>query len=184
MDDADTDPNDREAIDLAPERPSPIDASESGLVSRDYRPRTPGPELVTSWPLGPAPTADSLDETDWQIETADYVSLQRVRLSLPYLGGHDFAPLYLNVVGHVTVETDATLSLWLTQRHLDGEHYELNVDLARTGNFQTPMIEVAPDDPEAIEQGREVYGGFTLRARVEDGSATVGSGTAVQLFTE
>ncbi|MFC6975540.1 hypothetical protein ACFQL1_14215 [Halomicroarcula sp. GCM10025709] len=46
------------------------------------------------------------------------------------------------------------------------------------------MVEVAPDDPDAIRDGREVYGGFTLRARVEDGTATVDRGTAVQLFSE
>ncbi|WP_284007599.1 hypothetical protein [Haloarcula pelagica] len=165
-------------------RPSPLDASSSGLASRDYRPRTGGPELVTSWPLGPAPGADGPGDADWSVETGKYVTLQRSRFTLPYLGGHDDVPLYLNVVGHVSVETGATLSLWLTQRHLDGDHYETEVDLTRTGDLQTPMVEVAPDDPDAIRDGREVYGGFTLRARVEDGTATVDRGTAVQLFSE
>jgi len=165
-------------------RPSPLAASESGLASRDYRPRTAGPELVTSWSLGPAPSADGPDDADWRVERGEYVTLFETRFSLPHLGGHDFAPLYLNAVGHVAVDADATLSLWLDQRHLRGEAYEIEVALRRTGDFQTPMVEVAPDDPDAIRGGREVYGGVALRARVEDGTASVGRETAVQLFSE
>jgi hypothetical protein len=165
-------------------RPSPLPASDSGLASRDYRPRTAGPELITSWSLGPAPGADGPEDADWTVETGDYVTLQRSRFTLPYLGGHDDVPLYLNAVGHASVEAGATLSLWLSQRHLDGDHYEVEVDLTRTGEFQTPMVEVAPDDPDAVRDGREVYGGFELRARVEDGAATVDRATAVQVFSE
>jgi hypothetical protein len=165
-------------------RPSPLAASDSGLASRDYRPRRAGPELVTSWPLGPAPDATGADDADWTVGTGEYVTLQRSRFTLPYLGCHDEVPLYLNVVGHVSVDTGATLSLWLSQRHLEGDHYEMEVDLTRTGDFQTPMVEVAPDDPEAVRDGREVYGGFDVRARVENGTATVDRATAVQLFSE
>lgn len=165
-------------------RPSPLAASESGLASRDYRPRTAGPELVTSWSLGPAPGADGPEDADWSVASGEYVTLFETRFSLPYLGGHDFAPLYLNAVGHVTVDTDATLSLWLDQRHLRGDAYEVEVDLRRTGDFQTPMVEVAPDDPDAVRGGREVYGGVALRGRVEDGTASVGRETAIQLFSE
>lgn len=183
MDDSDADQH-GSPVDGATKRPSPLDASDSGLVSRDYRPRTTGPELVTSWPLGHPPTAETLDETDWHIESGEYVTLSQIQFSLPYLGGHDFTPLYLNVVGHAAVSGDATLSLWLDQHHLDGDHYEIEVDLTRTGSFQTPMVEVAPDDPAAIKQGREVYAGVDLRARVEGGTATVDQSTAIQLFSE
>jgi hypothetical protein len=182
MDDGD---GEHESVpDRAAARPSPLAASASGLVSRAYRPRTAGPKLVTSWPLGPAPDAEGLDDADWTVESGDYVTLKRVQFSLPYLGDHDAAPLYLNVLGHVTVESGATLSLWLEQRHLDGEHYDVEADLRTTAEFQLPMVEVAPDDPDAISQGREVYAGFDLRTRVEGGTATVDRATAVQLFTE
>lgn len=165
-------------------RPSPLGASDSGLASRDYRPRTAGPELRSAWPLGPAPGADGPDDADWEIEPDDYVTLQEVRFTLPYLGGHDEVPLYVNAVGHVSVTGGATLSLWLTQRHLDGDHYETEIEVTRTGDVQLPMLEVAPDDPSAIRDGREVYGGVRLRARVEGGTATVDRGTTVQLFSE
>ena len=57
-------------------RPSPLAASESGLASRDYRPRTAGPELVTSWSLGPAPSADGPDDADWRVERGEYDSYE------------------------------------------------------------------------------------------------------------
>ncbi|MFB6183551.1 MAG: hypothetical protein ABEI96_03265 [Haloarculaceae archaeon] len=165
------------------ERPSPLTASESGLVSREYRPRTHGPELVTSWPLGRPPVGRG-NETAWSITTSEYVTVQRTRLTLPYLGALDRAPLYLNVVGHATVADGATLSLWLEQDHLDGEHYELEADVRRSGHFQLPMVEVVPDGPEDYVGGHDVYGGFTLRARVAGGIARLDGGTAVQLWSE
>lgn len=165
-------------------RTSPLDGSASGLVSRDYRPRTGGPELVTSWPLGPAPGQDGPEVVDWELTGSDPVTIQRNLLSLPYVGGVDYAPLYLNVRGRVRLPPGATLELTLRCTHLSGKPYETTVWLDESDDFQSPFVEFVPDRPADYEPGGDTYAGYELRAAVDGDRAYVDQGTNVQLFSE
>jgi hypothetical protein len=166
-------------------RRSPVGRSASGLVSRDYQPRTGGPELVTSWPLGPAPSQTGADAEDWTVSSTDPAVLQRNVLQLPYLGPIDNNPLYLNAMGTARVDANETLTLELTNRHLSGEPYETTVELTNDERepFVIPMVEVALETDEHGRLGKE-YGGYELRATVSGGTAAVDPGTAVQLWSE
>jgi hypothetical protein len=166
-------------------RRSPVGQSESGLASRDYQPRTGGPELIASWPLGPAPSQTSAALEDWEVSSTEFVALQRNALQLPYLGPIDYSPLYLNATGRARVDTGERLTLELANRNLSGKPYEVAVELTNDERapFMIPTVEVAPETDEHGVMGKE-YGGYELRAKVSGGSAAVDPGTAVQLWSE
>jgi hypothetical protein len=168
-------------------RRSPVDRSRSGLVSHDYQPRNGGPELVASWPLGPAPGTETEGVEDWSVSGTDPIALQRNFLQLPYLGPIDHSPLYLNVMGEARVDAGGTLRIELANRNLSGKPYEFAVDLTNEERqpFVVPMVEVAPETDEHGELGKS-YGGYELRASVSDSGVTgyVDPGTTVQLWSE
>jgi len=166
-------------------RESPVERSSSGLASRDYRPRTGGPELVASWPLGPSPSQEGPGAEDWTVGSTEPVVLQRNYLQLPYLGPIDYSPLYLNVMGSAYVDAGERLTLTLANRHLSGKPYECAVELTNDERkpFVLPMSEVAPETAEHGVEGKE-YGSYELRAAVSGGTGHVDPGTAVQLWSE
>lgn len=178
--------------DTAPDRTeprrSPVDRSEAGLVSRDYQPRHGGPELVASWPLGPAPGQTEPGDVDWTVESEAFVQLQRNLTFTHFLGPIDYTKLYLGVRGRGRAE-GGTLTLRLETVHLEGDAYETEIDL-RNGEdepFGTPMVEATPDARDYREHefiGREMYGGYVLSARVSGGVGYLDQGTAVHLWSE
>jgi len=165
-------------------RRSPVGQSSSGLASRDYQPRTGGPELVASWPLGPAPDSTSPGVEEWQVPAEESVVLQRNFLQLPYLGPIDYSPLYLNVMGAASVD-GGTMRVELANQNLSGKPYEHEVELTNDERepFVVPMVEVAPETDEHGEIGKS-YGGYELRASTTDGTGYVDPGTTVQLWSE
>jgi len=164
--------------------------SESGLLSRDYQPRHGGPELVASWPLGPAPGQTAPGDVDWTVESEEFVTLQRNLTVTQFLGPIDYTKLYAGVRGRCRVSSGATLTLRLRPVHLEGEAYETTVDLVNETDepFVTPMVEVAPDDRDAYRDhafiGRETYGGYVLSAKASGGTGHLDQGTAVHLWSE
>jgi len=165
-------------------RRSPVDRSSSGLASRDYQPRTGGPELVASWPLGPAPDSASPGVEDWRVPADETAVLQRNFLQLPYLGPIDYSPLYLNVMGAARVAGDV-MRIELANQNLAGKPYEHEIELTNEERapFVVPMVEVAPETDEHGELGKS-YGGYELRASTSDGPGYVDPGTTVQLWSE
>lgn len=166
-------------------RRSPVGQSASGLVSRDYQPRNGGPELVASWPLGPAPSQTSADLEDWTVSCTEPAVIQRNGLQLPYLGPIDHSPLYLNAMGTARVDAGETLTLELANRQLSDEPYETAIELSNDERepFVLPMVEVAPETDEHGRLGKE-YGGYELRAWVSGETGEIDPGTAVQLWSE
>lgn len=167
-------------------RRSPVGQSESGLVSRDYQPRTGGPELIASWPLGSAPGQTEPGDVDWEVSTSEYVTLQKHTFTMPFVGPLDYAKIYLGVTGHARVDTEGeTLSVELANRNLSGKPYEATAELGATElrPFASAMVEFAPETDEYDNEGR-MYGGYELRAKVSDGVAYLDQGTAVQLWSE
>jgi hypothetical protein len=169
-------------------RRSPVGQSRPSTVSRDYQPRTGGPELVASWPLGAPPSQTEPGGEDWEVTDSEYVTLQKNYLNVPYVAPIECSILYLNVCGRAaTSADDETLTLGLTTDHLEvsGEPYETSIDLSAADGeyFLTPMIEFAPDTGE-YEPGHDIVSGYELRAKVSGGTGHVDQGTAVQLWSE
>lgn len=172
------------------DRPTPTGKSDSSLASRDYRPRTGGPDLITSWPLGPAPGQTEPGDIDWELTEPEFTTLGRTLLQLPYLGPIDYTKIYLNVRGRGRVEqSGVVLTLRISNEALSGKPYETEIELTNTETepFISPMVELTPDGREYGEHefiGKEMYGGYTLEGKVSDGSAYLDQGTAVQLWSE
>jgi len=171
-------------------RRSPTQWSQSGLVSRDYAPRTGGPELVCSWPLGPAPAQTEPGDVDWEISGDAPVTLQKNMLQQPYVGAVDHAPLYLNVVGRSNVSC-ADAKLWITLKHavLSGKPFEVTFALDNTERapFVSPMIEAVSESEAAREQYdhlTKVFSEYELSAHVEAGTGYLDQSTCVQLWSE
>lgn len=170
-------------------RRDPSRESPSGLVSRDYQPRTGGPELIASWPLGTPPTQTGLGDDDWEVLSDEFVTLQRNLTVTNFLGPLEYTKLYGGVRGRVRVDPGATLYLRFGPIHLEGEQYVTTVRFtcSETAPFITPMVEFTPDARDYREHsfiGREMYGGYELEARVEDGHGYLDQGTAVHLWSE
>lgn len=171
-------------------RPPTTEQSESGLVSRDYHPRTGGPELITSWPLGPAPSQNQPGEVMWTLENTEYCTIHSTLFQLPYLGPVDYNKIYLNVRGRGRVENKNTrLSLRVSPINLSGKPYEAEIEITNTESepFITQMAEVAPDGREYGEHefiGKEMYSGYELDVKVDGEQAYLHPGTAVQLWSE
>lgn len=169
------------------DRDSPVDRSPSGLVSRDYQPLTRGPELLASWPLGSTPRQSEPGDIDWEITSDEYVIVQKNRLTLPYAGDIERAPLYLNVRGHVRVTTGTTLTVYLRTTHLrDGKPYDVEIDLTHEegDDFQTPFVEFAPERPGDYTDLGEVFAGYELKAKATGGTGYLDQGTSVALYSE
>lgn len=165
-------------------RRSPVGQSESALVSRDHSPRTGGPELIASWPLG-HPPADRGTDGEWRVDDETLV-LQRNVLSLPYAGPLDYSRTYLNACGRARPEgADEQLVLGLHNVNLDGKPYETEIALTGDGDelFLTPMVEFTPDSDEYTHAGR-IFGEYELRARTTAGAGYVDHGTSVQFWGE
>jgi hypothetical protein len=171
-------------------RRSPIDHSESGLVSRDYQPRHDGPELVASWPLGPSPAQTELGNVDWEITTEEPVQLQRNLTVNHFLGSIDYTTFYVGVRGSGRIDASGeTLTLTLSTTHLEGDEYETAIELTNTTDepFITPLIEFTPDARVYGEHefiGSEMYGGYVLSAAVSGGTGYLDQGTSVHLWSE
>lgn len=170
-------------------RPSPVGQSSSHLASRDYQPRTGGPELVTQWPLGPAPGQDGLGAPDWEVDVENYAVVQKNIFTVPYLPGLECSKLHLSVCGRGYSDGGA-LSVLLENEHLDGKPYETELSFDRDAPeyFHSPMVEFASDRREDYPHnysGRgDVYGGYRLLAKVESGTGYLDQGTCVQLWSE
>lgn len=169
-------------------RRSPIDRSDSSLVSRDYQPRHGGPELVTSWPLGAPPTQTDLGAEPWEITASEDVTLQQTILSPPYVTDPNAAPAYLVVCGQGCVGSAGDeLHLSLSNTSLSGKPYETEITLTNTdpNPFMTPTIEVTPDRPdyESKAWGSEPTM-YVLSARVSGDAGYLDPGTNVQLWSE
>lgn len=172
------------------ERPSPTGNSQSGLVSRDYRPRTGGPELIMSWPLGTAPQQTKPGDDDWVLESMAFTSLKRALVQLPYLGPIDYTKIYLNVRGAGRVDSEGeVLTLRLSSENLSGKPYEIELELTNneTEPFISPMVEFTPDARDYGEHefiGKEMYGAISLEGKITDGAAYLDQGTAIQVWSE
>jgi len=169
------------------DRDSPIDRSASGLVSRDYRPRPRGPELLASGPLGTAPRQSEPGDGAWEITSDEYVTVQKHRLTLPYAGDIERTPLYLNLRGHARVASGATLTLHLRTTHLrEGKPYDAEIELTHEDgdDFQTPFVEFAPERPGDYTDLGEVFAGYELRAKATGGTGYLDQGTSVILYSE
>jgi len=167
-------------------RRSPIPISESGIVSRDYQPRTGGPELIAAWPLGPAPSQSEPALKDWKITDAEYSSIQRNVLTQPLVGPIDYSKIYLNFTGHGYVDDeDSTLYITLMHNVLEGKPYETEIELSNTTRkpFMSPMIEFTPEISEYGLLGK-VYSGYELMAKTSGGVGYLDPGSSVQLFSE
>jgi choline-sulfatase len=168
-------------------RRSPIGQSESGLASRDYQPRTGGPEVLASWPLGSPPDSTELGHHEWEVTETEYVPLQNALFSPPFMTGHNYSPAYLVVCGRGCVDDGETLSIELSNETLSGKPYETEIELTNTDPraFMTPLIEVTPDRPdyESKPWGPD-YAEFRLSAKVSGGSGYLDPGTNVQLWSE
>ncbi|MFC6734077.1 MULTISPECIES: hypothetical protein [unclassified Haladaptatus] len=170
-------------------RRDPVPQSESGLLSRDYQPRHGGPELITSWPLGPAPGQTEPGNVDWEVTESSWVQLQRNLTVNHFLGPIEYTKIYAGVRGRARVEGGGTLSLRLEPLHLEGDEYETTITLTNVADepFMTPMVEFTPDRRDYREHsfiGREMYGGYVLSAKVEDGIGYLDQGTGVHLWSE
>lgn len=171
------------------DRRDPVPESKSGLLSRDYQPRTGGPEMVTSWPLGTPPGQDEPGGDPWRVDTDEFTQLQRNLTVNHFLGPIECSKLYLGVRGRGFVTDGGTLTLRLEQVHLEGAEYETEIDLVNGDDapFMTPMVESTPDARDYREHsfiGREMYGGYVLSAKVSDGVGYLDQGTAVHLWSE
>lgn len=171
------------------DRRDPVPRSESGLLSRDYQPRSGGPELITSWPLGAPPEQGQPGGDPWRIRGEEFVQIQRNLTVNHFLGPIEFTKLYLGVRGRGHVKDGGTLTLKLTQIHLEGAEYETSIDLTNETEapFMTPMVECTPDKRAYREHsfiGREMYGGYVLSAKATDGVGYLDQGTAVHLWSE
>lgn len=169
-------------------RRSPVGQSRPSTVSRDYQPRTGGPELVASWPLGPTPSQERPGDESWTVTDPEFVTLQKNFVTIPYAAPIEHSILYLNACGRASTSSEeATLTLRLTTDHLElkGEPYETSIDLSAVDGeyFLTPMIEFAPDTGE-YEPGHDIVAGYELRAKVSGGTGYVDQGSAVQLWSE
>jgi hypothetical protein len=167
-------------------RRSPVDQSESSLISHDYQPRTGGPELIASWPLGPAPRQREPGDIDWQISACDFVTLQKNSMLMPYIGPLDYTKIYLGVCGQAYVDAvGEELTVKLTNRNLSGKPYETDATINANSSeyFVSPMVDFAPETDEYENEGR-LFGGYELRAKVSDGTGYIDQGTAVQLWSE
>ncbi|WP_137287649.1 hypothetical protein [Halorussus salinisoli] len=171
------------------DRRPPDEHSEAGLLSRDYQPRHGGPELIASWPLGPAPSQTEPGDVDWKVASQEPVQLQRNLTVNHFLGPIENAKIYAGVRGIARVENGETLTLSLETTHLKGEEYETEIELTNvtTEPFLTPLVEFVPDANDYREHsfiGREMYGGYVLSAAVSGGTGYVDQGTAVHLWSE
>lgn len=171
------------------ERRDPVPQSESGLLSRDYQPRSGGPELIASWPLGTPPEQETPGGDPWRILDTDFVQLQRNLTVNHFLGPIEYTKLYLGVRGRGRVANGGILTLRLEQLHLEGEAYETQIDLTNDSDapFMTPMVECTPDARDYREHsfiGREMYGGYVFSAKVTSGTGYLDQGTAVHLWSE
>lgn len=165
-------------------RQSPVDRSQSALASRDYRPVTAGPSLISSWLLGPPPAGRGTDDV-WQVG-ADWATLQRNTLSAPQLGPLDHAPTYIVVCGRAQVdEPDAAMEIHLANAHLSDKPYEASITITATDEtvFTSPTVELTPD--RGVYEGLEArhFPEYVLRARATGGTGTVSAGTNVQLWS-
>lgn len=171
-------------------RRPPTGTSDSGLVSRDYQPRTGGPELLASWPLGPAPSQEEPGDVDWVVRDKEYAVLQKNVFVMPYAGPVDYSMLYLCVCGWARVDgADAELSLKLEHSDLSGKPYETTVPLANEDRtpFLSPMVELSPDSQGAWENFgnlSKMYTGYVLSGKASGGVGYLDQGTNVQLWCE
>jgi hypothetical protein len=171
------------------ERRDPVEQSKSGLLSRDYQPRHGGPELIASWPLGNAPGQTEPGNVDWEVNSEEYVQLQRNLTVNHFLGPIEYTKIYAGVRGRGRVEGGGTLSLRLEPLHLEGEEYRTTITLTNSEDepFMTPMVEFTPDARDYREHsfiGREMYGGYVLSAKVDTGTGYLDQGTGVHLWSE
>lgn len=180
-------PRDRFTAEGVPllQRRSPIDRSESGLVSRDYQPIVGGPRLVGSWPLG-AQSGDRFPAADWQIDRDDFVPVQRNILTAPQLAPVDFSPAYLVVCGRGHVDAGATLTIRLSNRYYSGKPYETSLELTATEStpFLSTAVEFAPDEPDYEAAAGRIFPEYSLEAKAADGTGYLHPGTGVQLWSE
>lgn len=170
------------------DRRPPEAHSKKGLVSRDYQPRHGGPELITSWPLGVPPGQSSPGGDPWRIESEEFTQIQRNLTVNHFLGPIEYTKLYVGVRGRARVEAGGTLTLRLEPIHLEGDSYRTTIELTNEEDapFMTPMVEFTPDARDYREHtfiGREMYGGYVLSAKVEDGVGYLDQGTAVNLWS-
>ncbi|MFC6976886.1 hypothetical protein ACFQL1_22745 [Halomicroarcula sp. GCM10025709] len=169
-------------------RRSPVEHSDSALVSRDYQPRVGGPELLASWPLGPPPAQAAPDDDAWRITESEPITLQRNYLPVAYVAPIGCSIAYLNVCGRAwTGSAGAELTLELTTDHVQrsGEPYETSVEISGedADYVLAPMVEFAPDTGDYEPDGC-VVAGYELRASVSGGIGFVDQGTAVHLWSE
>lgn len=171
-------------------RRSSTRCSDSGLVSRDYQPRRDGPELIASWPLGPAPGQTTPGNVDWEVTDREFVQLQRNLTVTPFIGPIERSKIYLGVRGSGRVDTEGeSLSVRLETTHLEGSEYETEIELSNPSMrpFITPMIEFTPDARDYREHtyiGKEMYGGYVLSASVTGGTGYLDQGTSVHCWSE
>jgi hypothetical protein len=168
-------------------RRSPVDHSDSALVSRDYQPRVGGPELLASWPIGPPPGQETGDE-EWRITESEPTILQRNYLPVAYVAPIGCSIAYLNVCGRARTGSDDTvLTLELTTDHVrhGGEPYETTVEVSSEDSDYviSPMVEFAPDSGDYEPDG-SIVASYELRASVSGGTGIVDRGTAVHLWSE
>lgn len=171
------------------DRRNPVPQSERGLLSRDYQPRTGGPEMITSWPLGTPPGQEQPGGDPWEIRDDEFTQIQRNLTVNHFLGPIEFTKLYLGVRGRGSVTDSGTLTLKLEQIHLEGSQYETEIELTNETEapFMTPMVECTPDKRDYREHsfiGREMYGGYVLSSKVSSGTGYLDQGTAVHLWSE
>jgi hypothetical protein len=163
----------------------PLEASDSRLVSRDYRPLQDGPSLITSWPVGIPPTHRGSGE-HWEITDTEWTTLQRNVLSAPHLAPLDRSPTYLVVCGRGHVDDGEVLEIRLDNRHLSGKPYETTLEIAAEDSvtFTTPTVEFTPD--RGVYEGSDArhYPEYSLEATVTGGTGYVNAGTNVQLWSE
>jgi hypothetical protein len=118
------------------------------------------------------------------------VTLQKNVLQQPYVGGIDYNPLYLNVIGWGEVSSEkTTLSVTLEHAVLSGKPFETTFTLTNTDRapFASTMIEMVSESEAAREQYdhlTKVFSGYELSAAVEDGTGYLDQGTNVQLWSE
>jgi hypothetical protein len=163
-------------------RSSPVTESETGLVSRDWQPRHGGPELIAAWPLGHPPERYGDDE--WDVPPGETV-LQRNVFHLPYTGGVDYAPLYINVVGRAYHDSGDELTLTLDCEHLSGDEFTSSVDLTTESEepFVSPMVEFTPEVESYTSLGR-IFGEYSLTVTADTAGGHVNQGTGVHLWSE
>ncbi len=166
-------------------RESPTDQSESGLPSRAWRPQTGGPQLVTTWSLGPAPAQfRSKEKWAWTIPEGEFL-LKHAMVSLPYGAAIDHAPSYVSALGRGFVEAGTMLRLTLSCEHLEGDAYEETITVPTETNapFVLPMLEFTPEVEAYVDWGR-ICGEAKLFASVQGGPVTIERGTCIQLWSE